>query len=229
MQPTLCARCKKNPAVIFITKMEGDKSTSEGICLKCARELGLKPVSDFMDKMGITDEDLDAMTNEMLSMFGDMDAGELAAISDDSVDDPDDSDPDGHTATFPFLNKLFGNMNQGLAPAGGDLPDEPQRPSRDGKDRRGPKDKKEVKRKFLENYCISLTQRAKEGKLDRIVGREQEIERVIQILNRRQKNNPCLIGEPALAKPRLPRASPCAWRRAKCRKNSRTRRFICLI
>ena len=198
MQPTLCSRCKKNPAVIFITKMEGDKSTSEGICLKCARELNLKPVSDFMDKMGITDEDLDAMTNEMLSMFGDMDGNELAAIS-DPEDVGEDADPDGHTATFPFLNKLFGSMNPNL-PQNPPERDDVNRPGRDAKERRGPKDKKELKRKYLENYCISLTERAKSGKLDRIVGRESEIERVIQILNRRQKNNPCLIGEPGVGK-----------------------------
>lgn len=196
MQPTICSRCKKNPAVIFITKMEGDKSTSEGLCLKCARELNLKPVSDFMDKMGISDEELDAMTNEMLSMFGDMEGNELAAFA--NPDGIDDSDPDGHTATFPFLNKLFGAMGPNQTPP---MPQDASNAHQGHeKDRRAGKEKKDNKRKFLENYCISLTERAKSGKLDKIVGRDSEIERVIQILNRRQKNNPCLIGEPGVGK-----------------------------
>ncbi len=179
MQPTICARCKKNVAVIFITRVENGVPTNEGLCLKCAKELNIKPVDDIMKKMGITDDDLEGLSNEMLEAFGG--AEELQNI-------PDEGDEDGKTATFPFLNKLF---------SGQDTPPSPQKPpEKRGRDAR----EKDKKRKFLDTYCISLTQRAKEGKLDRLVGREEELERVIQILNRRQKNNPCLIGEPGVGK-----------------------------
>ncbi len=185
MQPTLCSRCKKNIAAIFVTKMEGDKSTTEGLCLKCARELGIKPVDDFMQKMGITDEDLDSMTNEMMGMLSELDGGELALTPEDDGDE----DADGKTATFPFLNKLFGAM-----------PGSPQQPQQQNQHQPNNRDAKHNKYKFLDSYCISLTKRAKNNELDRIVGRNTEIDRVIQILNRRQKNNPCLIGEPGVGK-----------------------------
>jgi len=184
MQPNLCSRCKKNLAVIFVTKMEGENSISEGLCLKCARELGIKPIDDFMKKMGISDEELDSMTTEMMGMLGELGGDDLPSI----VDDENGDDSDGKTATFPFLNKLFGS-----APHAASSPINAQP---DGKK----SDKKAPKYKFLDSFCISLTERAKAGKLDRIVGRESEIERVIQILNRRQKNNPCLIGEPGVGK-----------------------------
>ena len=164
--------------------MDGEKSVSEGICLKCARELGIKPIDDFMNKMGISDEDLDSMTNEMMGMLGELGGDDLPSLV-----TPDESDDnDGKTATFPFLNKLFGS-----APAA-DMSQQPKQTEA------RPGDKKNVKYKFLDNFCISLTNRAKENKIDKIVGRETEIERVIQILNRRQKNNPCLIGEPGVGK-----------------------------
>ena len=188
MQPTLCSRCKQNLAVIFITKMENNQSVSEGLCLKCANELGLKPVQDLMEKMGITEEDLDSMNTEMMGMFQEMEGMDLPMMSDDT-----DEDAEGQTATFPFLNKLFG----------GPMAQPPKDPDsahtkNDGKERR--KEKKDHARKFLDSYCISLTNRAKAGELDRVIGREVEIERIIQILNRRQKNNPCLIGEPGVGK-----------------------------
>ncbi len=188
MQPTLCSRCHKNVAVIFIQKIEGGETKSEGLCLKCARELGIKPVEDMMQKMGISDEDLDGLTNEMLSAFGGAEGMEGLVPQGDEPDS--DGDDEGRTATFPFLNKLFGG-----AQGGDSQPKEESRPreEKNGKERA-------PKRKFLENYCISLTQKAAEGKLDNIVGRDQEIERTIQILNRRQKNNPCLIGEPGVGK-----------------------------
>lgn len=193
MQPTLCSRCHKNVAVIFIQKIEGSETKSEGLCLKCAKELGIKPVEDMMQKMGISDEDLDGLTNEMLSAFGGAEGMEGLAPQDEDGDEDDDDE--GRTATFPFLNKLFGG-------AQGDAPTPPER----GKEKETPREEKSgkgeraPKRKFLENYCISLTQKAADGKLDKIVGRDQEIERTIQILNRRQKNNPCLIGEPGVGK-----------------------------
>ena len=193
MQPTLCSRCHKNVAVIVVTRIDGSETKNEGLCLKCAKELGIKPVQDMMQKMGITDDDLEGITNEMMSAFGGAEGMEGLMAQEDGGDD--DEDDEGRTATFPFLNKLFGG--QPPADSGGPAPGgeqtRQQREEKPGKDRA-------PKRKFLENYCISLTNRAQEGKLDRIVGRDSELERVVQILNRRQKNNPCLIGEPGVGK-----------------------------
>ncbi len=195
MQPTLCSRCHKNVAVIFIQKIENGSTKSEGLCLKCAKELGIKPVEDMMQKMGISDEDLEGITNEMMSAFGGAEGMEGLMVSDDDGDEDED---EGKTATFPFLNKLFGAAQQPQQP--GDTPKEGARPGREEKEKPNGKGEKPPKRKFLENYCISLTQKAAEGKLDRIIGRDEEIQRTIQILNRRQKNNPCLIGEPGVGK-----------------------------
>ena len=191
MQPTLCSRCHKNVAVIFIQKMEGGTTKSEGLCLKCAKEMGIKPVEDMMQKMGISDEDLEGLTNEMMSAFGGAEGMEGLMSSEEADEDEED---EGKTATFPFLNKLFGSAQSPQA-----QPPEREQPraERGDKDKKG---EKQPKRKFLENYCISLTQKAADGKLDRIIGRDEEIQRTIQILNRRQKNNPCLIGEPGVGK-----------------------------
>ena len=191
MQPTLCSRCHKNVAVIFISKLEGGETKNEGLCLKCARELGIKPIDDMMKKMGISDEDLDNLTNEMMSAFGGAEGMEgLLAQPDGGGDEQDD----GRTATFPFLSQLFGGgpAAGGSGPSG--KPPKGEKSAANGKGERPPK------RKFLENYCISLTKKAQAGQLDRLIGRDRELERVIQILNRRQKNNPCLIGEPGVGK-----------------------------
>jgi len=195
MKPTICSRCKKNVAVVFITKIEQNETVHEGICLKCAKELGINPVKEIMERMGISDEDLDGISNEMLEAFGGAEG--LTEIDPAELKNSTEEDDEGKTATFPFLNRLFGAMHtpeseQPEPPGGG-------RQQRD-KERRENGEPREPKRKFLESYCISLTQKAKSGKLDRIVGREMEIERVVQILNRRQKNNPCLIGEPGVGK-----------------------------
>ena len=191
MQPTLCSRCHKNVAVIFISKLEGGETKNEGLCLKCARELGIKPIDDMMKKMGISDEDLDNLTNEMMSAFGGAEGMEgLLAQPDGGGDEQDD----GRTATFPFLSQLFG----GGPAAGGSGPS--GEPSKGEKSAANGKGERPPKRKFLENYCISLTKKAQAGQLDRLIGRDRELERVIQILNRRQKNNPCLIGEPGVGK-----------------------------
>ena len=189
MQPTLCARCGKNMAVVFITRIENGESHNEGLCLKCARELHIKPVDDVMERMGITDEDLDSITGDMTELL--RSAEDIAALSRDEEGENDD----GKTATFPFLNRLFGANPNAMQPAESEPArrDAPQRESRDGKD--APK-----KYKYLDNYCINLTARARDGKLDRMIGRSEELERVLQILNRRQKNNPCLIGEPGVGK-----------------------------
>ncbi len=185
MKPTLCSRCKKNVAVIFITKIENGVSTNEGLCLKCAKELGIKQVDDMVKQMGISDEDIENMSGEMMSLMGgnpDEDGGE-------------DDELDSQTATFPFLNKLFGGLtgrnNPNNQPAQQEPPkSEPGAPTKPAK----------KKHKFLDTYCLNLTERARAGQLDRIVGRAVETDRVIQILNRRQKNNPCLIGEPGVGK-----------------------------
>ena len=191
MQPTMCSRCGKNVAVIFITKLEGGTSKNEGLCLKCAREMGIKPIDDMMKKMGISDEDLDNLTTEMMSAFGGAEG--LEGMMSPAKDEDDDED-DGRTATFPFLNQLFGGGSSSPEKPGSGESSAPP-PSRGEKSGAKP-----AKRKFLDSYCISLTQRAQEGKLDRLIGRERELERVVQILNRRQKNNPCLIGEPGVGK-----------------------------
>jgi len=187
MRPTICTRCGKNVAVVFITKIEAGQTKNEGLCLKCARELHIKPVDDVINKMGLSDEDLEGLTGEMMNA--------LSGVEDlIPVDDKDQGeDDDGKTATFPFLNRLFGGGNSSAESA----PPTSSDSRRSEGERQAPKNSK---RKFLDNYCIDLTQRAKEGKLDRMVGREEELERVIQILNRRQKNNPCLIGEPGVGK-----------------------------
>ena len=192
MQPTLCARCHKNMAVVFINRIENGQSHQEGLCLKCARELHIKPIDDIISKMGINDEDLDGLSSEMMEAMQN-----LSGSGDDLMNienDDDSSDDDGKTATFPFLNRLFGAQNAANA-ENRDNAAETERPrvGKDGGERK-------PKRKFLDNYCISLTDRARAGKLDRMIGRSEELERVVQILNRRQKNNPCLIGEPGVGK-----------------------------
>ena len=189
MQATICSRCHKNMAVVFINRIENGTSHQEGLCLKCARELHIKPIDDIIAKMGISDDDLDGISSEMMDAMQALNGGTDGLMEIDNSDD--DSDDDGKTATFPFLNRLFGAQN---AP-GGDTERNDARP----KDAKEAPERKS-KRKFLDNYCISLSDRARAGKLDHMVGREEELERVIQILNRRQKNNPCLIGEPGVGK-----------------------------
>ena len=201
MQATLCARCHKNMAVIFITKIENNQSHNEGLCLSCARELHIKPVDDIISKMGLSDEDIENLSGEMTNALGNPEALEgLLGLAD--TDGEGDDDDHGKTATFPFLNRLFGgaqnnNHNDGNPPP----PSSPGFGPGPGFAPGAPSDRRSGnKKKFLENYCISLTKQAREGKLDRMIGRDEELERVIQILNRRQKNNPCLIGEPGVGK-----------------------------
>ena len=184
MQPKLCTKCKKNIAVVFITKIEAGKTLNEGYCLKCARSLGIPQIDEAVKQMGISEDDLDMLADEMGNMFGQMDDAEKF----------DDDEVDSQTATFPLLNQLFGGAPN--MPA-----QQPQPPQRsEGKQEKGEKKKKPNKHKFLDSYCMDLTTRAREGKLDKVIGRDVETERVIQILNRRQKNNPCLIGEPGVGK-----------------------------
>ncbi len=188
MKATLCSRCGKNVAVIFITKLENGQAKNEGLCLKCARELHIKPVDDIINRMGISDEDLEGLAGDMTNALN----GAEELMNMDPGEEGDGED-DGKTATFPFLNRLFG----GPAAPGGQ-PSREEQPSRPQGQPGQPS--RPAKHKFLNNYCIDLTARAAQGKLDAMVGREEELERVIQILNRRQKNNPCLIGEPGVGK-----------------------------
>ncbi len=192
MEPTICARCKKNAAVIFITKIEGSETKNEGLCLKCARELHIKPVDDIIAKMGLSDEDLDTLQGDMTSFLHGEDPDALP----DGGEDDGSADDEGKTATFPFLNRLMGQASRSEdAP----VPADPAKNQNPGASAPGGKESR-PKRKFLDAYCINLTDRARAGKLDQMIGREEELERVIQILNRRQKNNPCLIGEPGVGK-----------------------------
>ncbi|MBE6934303.1 MAG: ATP-dependent Clp protease ATP-binding subunit [Ruminococcaceae bacterium] len=187
MQPKLCTKCKKNIAVVFITKLENGVALNEGYCLKCARSLGIPQIDQAVKNMGFSEEDLDTLSDEMSSMFGQIDQG-----------DGEEDDMDSRTATFPMLNQLFGSAN---LPAEGqeNLPVQRKEQTEEHTGEDAPR-KKGKKHKFLDNYCINLTGRAREGKLDAVIGRDVETERVIQILNRRQKNNPCLIGEPGVGK-----------------------------
>ena len=188
----LCAKCKKRPAVVFITRLDQGNSINEGLCLRCARELGIKPVDSMLEKMGLTDEDLDRMDEEMQSLIEQPDPDEDTDLTEESNAETDNRNP-----AIDF-RKLFGPAMFGAqnAPNG-------EKSSRQEKKAA----KKELdKRKYLNLYASDLSKKAKEGKLDRIVGRERELERVIQILCRRQKNNPCLIGEPGVGKTALAEA-----------------------
>ncbi len=182
MQPKLCTKCKKNIAVVFITKVENGVAMNEGFCLKCARSLGIPQIDAAVKQMGFSEEDLDNLSDEMSNMFG---QNELA-------EGQEDDERESRTATFPMLNQLFNQMNPGK----NNPPAKPEEPAEE----QGKGKKKAKKHKFLDSYCMDLTGRARAGKLDKVIGRDVETERVIQILNRRQKNNPCLIGEPGVGK-----------------------------
>ena len=184
MTPKLCSRCKQRPAVIFITRIEGETSTPEGLCLKCARELNIKPVTDLLDKMNFSDEDIEAASEEMAQMM-EMMGGEMG-----DGDEEGDGFMPGGAATMNFMKEMMGNQadeSEGSADT-------------QKSDKKGKADKKSKQRKSLGLYCTDLTARAKNGELDRIIGRDRELYRVIQILCRRSKNNPCLIGEPGVGK-----------------------------
>ena len=179
MQPKMCVKCKKNIAVVFITRVENGNTLNEGYCLKCAKSLGIPQIDQVVKQMGISEDDLDMLSDEMSSMFG-------------QNDNESDDDSESRTATFPLLNQLFGS---------GSLPIPGRQPARQEPPKEDAEKKKTVKKhKFLDSYCMDLTGRARAGKLDKVIGRDVETERVIQILNRRQKNNPCLVGEPGVGK-----------------------------
>ena len=187
MKQQLCSRCGKRPAVVFIQKMEGDTATPEGLCINCAKELNIGPIRQMIEKLGISDEELEA-ASEQMNMF-------MENMEDFNFDDlgemfnPDNADG---AQTMPFSN-LFGNLSEGSTTE--EKGSEKKKSKRNKK-----KGAQEDTRKFLGTYCNNLTERAKKGKIDNIIGREKEISRAVQILCRRTKNNPCLIGEPGVGK-----------------------------
>ncbi len=200
MKQMMCSRCHKRPAVIFITKIEGDKSTPEGLCMKCASELNIGPIKQMMESMGITEEDLDAANEQLESMMGMISDGE----SDDSDDDDEEGFKAGGAQSMPanFLKNFFGGAvaDKKEKNEGSDSDEEAFENKNDKKKKEKAERNQKKKRKFLNLYCTDLVRKAKDGKIDRIIGRENEIYRVTQILCRRTKNNPCLIGEPGVGK-----------------------------
>lgn len=180
----LCSRCKKRQAVVFISTIQGNDKRDEGLCLICAKELGVPPVNDYLEKMGISDEDLE---ESYKMIFGDVDE-ESGADADSGADD--DFTPGGAGTMMPFFKRFAANKDSQTESEKQDLKD----------DKKHNKKKEEKKRKFLDTYCTNLTAKAKKGEIDRIIGREKEIYRVMQILSRRTKNNPCIIGEPGVGK-----------------------------
>lgn len=178
----LCSRCKKRQAVVFISTIQGNDKRDEGLCLICAKELGVPQVNDYLEKMGISDEDLE---ESYKMIFGDVDED---ADADSGADD--DFTPGGAGTMMPFFKRFAANKDSQTESEKQDLKD----------DKKHNKKKEEKKRKFLDTYCTNLTAKAKKGEIDRIIGREKEIYRVMQILSRRTKNNPCIIGEPGVGK-----------------------------
>ena len=189
----LCSRCKKRPAVVFIAT-NTNSSNTQGLCLTCAKELGIKPVTDLMDKMGIDDEQLEAMQEQFGGLMNPEELGEaFGGAANREEEDNDALFTPGGAATFPFLQNIFGDSFQ----AGGNAA---QNANAQKSAEKKQKAEKRPKRKHLDTYCYNLTQKAKDGKLDANIGRDKEIGRVVQILSRRTKNNPCLIGEPGVGK-----------------------------
>lgn len=170
----LCDKCKKRPAVVFISDQNALSKAPQGLCLVCAKQAGIKPIDDMLKNMNISDEDIDQISNQVMEIMG---------------DNPDEFDL-GTAPPFPFLNNVFGDVSQNTE-------NEESNSEENSAESKQPKSKK---RRYLDQYCTNLTQRAKEGKFDVIVGRENELYRTIQILSRRSKNNPCLIGEPGVGK-----------------------------
>ena len=181
----ICSKCKKRPAVIFVSKIEGEKTTQEGFCIKCAMDLNIGPIKQMMESMGITDDELEAVSEQFGDMLGDMDGFQP-----------------GGAGTMPFLQNLFNSdgAKSSKKDEDADIEEDIPEDDDDSSKKKTKKHKKKTKRKFLNLYCTDLTEKARDGKIDRIIGRDTEIYRTIQILCRRTKNNPCLIGEPGVGK-----------------------------
>ncbi len=208
----LCARCGKNPAVFYVTKLEGNKTTSEGLCLKCAKSLGIKPLDDMIKNIGISEEDIDAMNgqmSELMENMSDVDMNDMGDAIDKMLGfSPDDSDDeDGGAATAP-LERMLGGLFNNMQSARNQSSDGSGNSETDTKNN-DTKNKKKRKKSMLETYGTDLTEKAAQGKVDRVVNRNTEIERVIQILNRRSKNNPVLLGEPGVGKTAVAEGLAC--------------------
>lgn len=193
-------------AVVFVTRFDGEKTVNEGICLRCAKELGIKPVENMIEKMGLSDEDLDRMDTEMEELISNSGEDSDEPTDDENIDGDDEGDGDdgdnGHAPAVDF-RKLFAplaNLSASMSPGGNENGEEKASDGSGVRTEGGRREKRGKKRKYLTLYCTDLTAKAREGKLDRVIGRDREIARTVQILCRRQKNNPCLIGEPGVGK-----------------------------
>ena len=186
----LCSKCKKRPAVVFIGDAANPGKAPNGLCLVCAKEAGIKPIDDMLKSMNISDENIEELTEQMMEAMGGMSPEEMMSLSEDgeALEDSEDGFEGGGAPVFPFLNQIFG----GGAPKGDK--------NSDSSDKSKADKKKKSKHKYLDMYCTNLTKRARDGEIDAIVGRDEELYRTIQILSRRSKNNPCLIGEPGVGK-----------------------------
>ena len=182
----LCSKCKKRPAVVFLSDMSNPSAEPNGLCLVCAKEMGLKPVDDMLKKMNISDEDIEQMSEQFMDLIALDEESDDALLNDETFDL-------GTAPAMPFINKIFGNLM-----GNGDNKTE-EKTEKQEKDEKNDKPKKK-KRRFMDQYCSNLTEKAKNGQIDRIIGRDKELYRTIQILSRRTKNNPCLIGEPGVGK-----------------------------
>jgi len=182
----LCSKCKKRPAVVFMSDMSNPNAEPNGLCLVCAKELGIKPVDDMLKRMNISDEDIEQMSEQFMDLMALDEESDDAALNDETFDL-------GTAPAMPFFNKLFGNLTGNNEKSGSDNAEKTKKTEKTEKS-------KKKKRRFLEQYCTNLTEKAKNGQIDRIIGRDKELYRTIQILSRRSKNNPCLIGEPGVGK-----------------------------
>ncbi len=183
----LCSKCKKRPAVVFMSDMSNPNAEPNGLCLVCAKELGIKPVDDMLKRMNISDEDIEQMSEQFMDLMSFDEDMDDSALNDDTFDL-------GTAPAMPFFNKLFGNL-------GGQGSEKSAETDAEAKEKSNGKEKpKKKKRKFMEQYCTNLTEKARLGQIDIIIGRDKELYRTIQILSRRTKNNPCLIGEPGVGK-----------------------------
>ena len=193
----MCSRCKKRPAVVFITSVQGENKRNEGLCLKCAKELNIPQVSEYINQLGIPEEMIEGDIDEFL------DSDEFKSLFDSEEDDPESVDgfkSGGADTLMPFIHKLLGSPEKKSEESGKEIAENSQKEKKSVEHKEKTSEKNSKKRKFLDTFCTNLTAKAKRGELDRIVGREKEIARTIQILSRRQKNNPCLIGEPGVGK-----------------------------
>ena len=199
----LCSRCNKNPAVIFVSKIEGDKTSSEGLCLACAKELGIAPLDKMLEQMGISDSELDTLSSQMADFAENMDGLSADGNIGQMLQQFSGGDADeGGAATAPidFLSNMFGQNPNGDT-AGGSADEKT--------DKRRSKKQRPGKKSMLDTYGINLTAKAAMGKVDRVINRGAEIERVIQILNRRSKNNPVILGEPGVGKTAIAEGLAC--------------------